>query len=452
MSIQITPNDIVGINTIAIAAVGLPPGSMFQSYFMKNMVDGMPLVDMANALAASTNFAKNLYPETDNKTFATKFINNLTGGYAPAESDAIDYVMGLLENGKSRGEIVYEVAQDIAAADNTSARWGQAADLFDNRVALSIIYSGNPAHATDVDGMDRSIKTITPDPNSIFTAVENIDIPTTVVSISGSQVVTEGNYAIYTVKRSGDLSVTTTVAFKITGNTGATTDDYSTPSESAGGLTEDFSKSGGTIIFPSFTSVASFIVPINKDKSSEKGESLTVSLASDARDTFSLLDAKFSSVTTQLLDQTKGSKLSGDAKDNVLTGNDGNDVIKGLGGNDALIGGSGKDVLYGGKGNDAFKYLSIAEGGDIIKDFNPKQDVLQFAKSILPAVTSITSDNVLIGDGKVSAEQPSQYFIYDTRDANLYFDGDGNGGLFFSTLVGHLTNKAALTANDFILV
>jgi len=52
-------------------------------------------------------------------------------------------------------------------------------------------------------------------------------------------------------------------------------------------------------------------------------------------------------------------------------------------------------------------------------------------------------------------EQPAKIPHRDACRASSFgcdFDGDGSGGLFFSTLVGHLTNKAALTANDFILV
>jgi len=453
VSVQFTPTDIVDINKLSIAAVGVPPGSMFQSYFMDEVMNGKTMSDIANELAGSTNFTKNLYPEADNKVFAQKFINNLTGGLAPNNGeDAISYVNGLLNSGKTRAEVVNIVANDIDAADNTSPRWGEAADLFHNRVVLSMIYSGNPAHATDVDGMHRAIETITSDSTSIDTAVSGIDVPTTVVSLTGSQATTEGDYAIYSVKRTGDLSVTTTVDFKITGNNGATVTDYSAPSSAISGLTTEVSEAGGTIVFPSFISVASFIVPVTKDKIVEKGESLTISLSSNPGDTFSLLDAKFSSVTTQLLDPAKGLKLVGDAADNSLTGDNGNDRLKGNGGNDTLIGGFGKDTLSGGAGKDAFKYFSISEGGDVITDFNPKSDTLQFAKSILPAVASITVDNVLIGDGKVSAEQPSQYFMYDTKESNLYFDGDGNGGLFFSTLVGHFTNKAPLTADNFALV
>jgi Ca2+-binding RTX toxin-like protein len=54
--------------------------------------------------------------------------------------------------------------------------------------------------------------------------------------------------------------------------------------------------------------------------------------------------------------------IIGDLLDNVLEGNDGDDI---------LIGSVGADILAGGPGRETFAISSVAEGGDIIADFNP---------------------------------------------------------------------------------
>jgi Ca2+-binding RTX toxin-like protein len=76
--------------------------------------------------------------------------------------------------------------------------------------------------------------------------------------------------------------------------------------------------------------------------------------------------------------------LQGFDGDDGLTGHDGNDFLvggngldslKGGNGRDILIGGAGADVLRGDKGRDQFVFRTLADKGDLIKDFT-RQDVI----------------------------------------------------------------------------
>lgn len=67
--------------------------------------------------------------------------------------------------------------------------------------------------------------------------------------------------------------------------------------------------------------------------------------------------------------------LGGSAND-TLNGKEGADHLVASAGDDVLIGGAGADVLMAGSGRDRFVYNSLAEGEDIIKDFNHKEDVI----------------------------------------------------------------------------
>jgi Ca2+-binding RTX toxin-like protein len=90
--------------------------------------------------------------------------------------------------------------------------------------------------------------------------------------------------------------------------------------------------------------------------------------------------------------------LYGEANNDVLLGGDGNDTLFGDGngtffddegidylyggnGDDTLIGGGGSDFLIGEAGSDTFRYLYVADAGDIITDFNPSAggDKLDFS-------------------------------------------------------------------------
>jgi len=59
----------------------------------------------------------------------------------------------------------------------------------------------------------------------------------------------------------------------------------------------------------------------------------------------------------------------GDGND-TLMGGGGNDILTGGNGNDLLMGGGGNDILTGGAGNDRFRFLSISDRVDVIKDFS----------------------------------------------------------------------------------
>ncbi len=82
------------------------------------------------------------------------------------------------------------------------------------------------------------------------------------------------------------------------------------------------------------------------------------------------------------------SLITGTSRRDVLVGSDGNDRIEGrrgldtiLGGagNDIILGGPGVDILTGGAGRDTFVFESVDEGLDVIRDFNPAEDLIDLS-------------------------------------------------------------------------
>lgn len=70
--------------------------------------------------------------------------------------------------------------------------------------------------------------------------------------------------------------------------------------------------------------------------------------------------------------------LGGDGND-FLVGGDGADQLNGDRGQDILVGGVGADCLKGGDNRDQFVFRTLADRGDVIKDFN-RQDVMILAE------------------------------------------------------------------------
>lgn len=69
--------------------------------------------------------------------------------------------------------------------------------------------------------------------------------------------------------------------------------------------------------------------------------------------------------------------LRGENGADLLRGDRGNDVLDGGAYQDTLIGGAGNDTLRGGSGPDVFVF-SKNSGRDVVQDFDPRSDTLQF--------------------------------------------------------------------------
>lgn len=106
---------------------------------------------------------------------------------------------------------------------------------------------------------------------------------------------------------------------------------------------------------------------------------LTVDLAKPADNTGDAKGDRFVSVEG-LRGSPLADRLLGDAQANRLEGGGGTDRLYGRDGNDRLEGGAGVDRLWGGRGADSFVLRRIADGGDIIADYNPAEgDTLEIA-------------------------------------------------------------------------
>ena len=105
--------------------------------------------------------------------------------------------------------------------------------------------------------------------------------------------------------------------------------------------------------------------------------------------------------------------LVGTDGDDHIDGGDANDTLDGGAGDDLLVGGRGADLLTGGAGADTFRFDTAESGFDIVKDFEPGVDKLDFRD------TGLTFDDLAMRDiGTLK-------FIEDGRGNTVVLEGMG---------------------------
>ncbi|MGB7563215.1 MAG: DUF4214 domain-containing protein [Prochlorococcaceae cyanobacterium] len=183
----------------------------------------------------------------------------------------------------------------------------------------------------------------------------------------------------------------------------------------------------------------------------------------------------------------KGSVINdsfyGDAGKDSISGGAGDDTLWGRGGNDTIIGGTGADVLQGQAGGDRFVYNGLADGLDVITDFNTGPDVLAIASAGFAGaaaagtaaavidgsaalVTPASGKNIIVGtqlnlNTNAATASANRFFIQtDAAGAvtaatgTLIYDADGNFTTSFdqTQIASGLGNFATLANGNFAFI
>ncbi len=132
----------------------------------------------------------------------------------------------------------------------------------------------------------------------------------------------------------------------------------------------------------------------------------------------------------------------GNALDNTITASWGDDT---------LIGREGNDVLTGGRGADTFVFDRAPDPDNVdrITDFGYGADRLSLKGSLFGLAPGDLPDAAFVLG--TQAQDASDRILYDQGTGQLWVDRDGNGA-GAPVLFAVLTNHAAITAEDFLLV
>src|SRR3954469_10546376 len=103
----------------------------------------------------------------------------------------------------------------------------------------------------------------------------------------------------------------------------------------------------------------------------------------------------------------------------VLDGGNGNDILKGSGTADVLIGGRGADIMTGGNGPDTFLF-GPNFGNDVITDFKPHNDVIQFDHSLFASFADLHAADDGHGNTVITYDASDTVTLQGVALANLH--------------------------------
>lgn len=129
------------------------------------------------------------------------------------------------------------------------------------------------------------------------------------------------------------------------------------------------------------------------------------------------------------IDPNSAPPIQGSLRNDFLPGTRSRDLIAGRDGNDVIIGDRSVDVLEGGAGSDRFVFTSPdPSSADIIKDFNPIEDILAVKTPAFGGLASnsfINSNQFEVGSRATRAQTR---FVYNPASGDVLFDADGSQG------------------------
>ena len=140
----------------------------------------------------------------------------------------------------------------------------------------------------------------------------------------------------------------------------------------------------------------------------------------DDQFTYSVYDKHAGGFTTATYTFHVLPSVPGDATDNVLTGSAINDVI---------VGGLGNDVLTGGDGTDVFVFgMGTNDGNDVITDFDPNADILQFRDVLVGSGTDVEAIDALLATSGIADDGHGGTKVEFANGASIDFAHIGFAG------------------------
>ncbi len=166
---------------LAVAMLGVAPGTDWLNERAKQLDGGATLADIANEIQSSTGFEDEYPAFLTNERFAKEFLEALLGDNVTdtAMMAAVDFVAGQLA-GATRGELALALVDALTTIaregeDNAlHADFGKAAAAFHNKVMVAKHYT---EEAREADPSASVLEGVTDDPATVMAAKDAIDNP-----------------------------------------------------------------------------------------------------------------------------------------------------------------------------------------------------------------------------------------------------------------------------------
>ena len=138
----------------------------------------------------------------------------------------------------------------------------------------------------------------------------------------------------------------------------------------------------------------------------------------------------------------------------VGSGNELNNAIFGNAGNNRIDGGFGSDTLHGFAGKDTFVFSAGIDlrDSDEIMDFAAVDDTIELSKAVFGTLTVGTLKAASFKDLSKGEVDSNDRIIYDRSSGELFYDADGSGANSEAIRFAILSNTAAISGADFLVV
>lgn len=178
-----------------IIAFGAAPGTEYLSQLDEAYSAGMTTKQIVNVYTTKPQFLA-LYPEAlTTAEFANNLVENVVGANASeaAKAEAKSDVIGALNAGWSKGDVVYQIFSNLASKPVTDTAWGQTSAMFANKVAVAAYVTETlKVSTTDLATLQAYVAPVTSAPESV-TAAEAFAIT------ADASTVNEGGMVIFNI-------------------------------------------------------------------------------------------------------------------------------------------------------------------------------------------------------------------------------------------------------------
>ena len=122
-----------------VIAFGAAPGVEYMTQISEAYNAGLTTQQIVNIYTTKAQFTSTYPTFFTSEQFAAALINNVVGSSASAaaKAEAQADIVGALNAGWSRGDVVYQIFTNLAAKDPADPMWGATSTLLANKVAVA---------------------------------------------------------------------------------------------------------------------------------------------------------------------------------------------------------------------------------------------------------------------------------------------------------------------------
>ncbi|WP_313074038.1 hypothetical protein [Melaminivora sp.] len=158
-----------------IVAFGAAPGVEYMNQLDDAYGAGMTSQQIVNVYADKPQFEAKYPKFLTNEQFADRLIENVVGASATdaAKSAAKADVAAALNAGWSKGDVVYQIFQNLSNKAEDDAEWGGTAKMLENKVTVAeYVTEELLVNMTDLNALSQLIAKVTQDEASVGEAIE----------------------------------------------------------------------------------------------------------------------------------------------------------------------------------------------------------------------------------------------------------------------------------------